>query len=122
MKSFHDMSIATKVNVVLSSVIVILLSAMMLLVSSYLTRTLEERSLNELTKTNQLALNMIDAYNHSLEQSAEKLGNVFASNFLGKFKLDEGSTIVIVTYAASNSLTWTKSNVLKLRNASTFTR
>lgn len=95
MLKFNDLKIAAKVNLVLSTVIIVLLSAMMLFVASYLSHSLEEKSLFELTKTNQLVVDMVDAYNHSLEQSAEKLGNIFAANFPGKFKLDESSKIVI---------------------------
>ncbi|MBS4097190.1 MAG: methyl-accepting chemotaxis protein [Sulfuricella sp.] len=93
--SLNNMPIAAKLNLVLGIVITGLLGAMTLFVTTFSTRALEERSLSELTKTNQIALDMIDAYNRSLEQSADKLGNLFAASFSERFSLDTVSTVMV---------------------------
>jgi len=95
MPRLNDIPIAAKLNLALGTVIVALLGAMTLFVTLHSNRALEEKSLAELTKTNQLVVDMVDAYNRSLEQSADKLGNVFAAEFPDKFSLDEAATVTI---------------------------
>jgi len=93
--AFKDLAIAKKLIIVLNSSVLILLVVMTFFVTSYLTRTLEEQNVVELTKTNNMAIAMVSAYNRSLEYSADKLGNMFAAFFPEKFRLDESSLVTV---------------------------
>ena len=73
-RSFSDLSIALKLNVVLVSAIVAVLIVTGALLGSWLSGKLEERSLAELERTNRQVVDMVDAYANVLEDSAGKLG------------------------------------------------
>lgn len=90
-KKFADLSIAIKLNAVQSAALVVLFAATIAILSSWLSTTLEQRSLAEVQKTNRLVVDMIDVYAASLEQSAEKLGATLASFFPKEFTLDESA-------------------------------
>jgi methyl-accepting chemotaxis protein-2 (aspartate sensor receptor) len=92
---FEDMSLSAKLNLVLTAVMLTLSALLAFALSGYLTRTLETRSMDELKKTNQLVVDMVDAYSSSLEQAAGRMGNLFASYFPDTFALDESIPVPI---------------------------
>jgi methyl-accepting chemotaxis protein-2 (aspartate sensor receptor) len=92
---FENLSLAAKLNLVLTLVMLTLSAVLAFALSGYLTRTLEARSMEELKKTNLLVVDMVDAYSSSLEQAAGRMGNLFASYFPDSFSLDDGATVKI---------------------------
>ena len=78
-RSFGDLSIAIKLNLVLVSAITIILVVTGGILGQWLSGKLEERSLADLKRTNQQVVDMIDAYATVLERSTEILGRQFAA-------------------------------------------
>jgi X-X-X-Leu-X-X-Gly heptad repeat protein len=77
--TFRDRSISLKLNIVLVCAIAISLGLTGLVLGSWLSAKLEEKSLAELQRTNQQVVDMVDAYATVLERSAEMLGKQFAA-------------------------------------------
>ncbi len=92
---FENLSLAAKLNLVLTLVMLTLSAVLAFALSGYLTRALEARSMDDLKKTNLLVVDMVDAYSSSLEQAAGRMGNLFASYFPDSFSLDEGIPVPI---------------------------
>ena len=79
-RSFNDLSIALKLNIVLVSAIVTVLIITGAVLGSWLSNKLEERSLAELERTNRQVVDMVDAYAVVLEESAGKIGAQLAAS------------------------------------------
>jgi hypothetical protein len=91
----RDLSLASKLIIAQAVSISTLLVVVIYLLTSMVSRQVERKSFDELRKTNLLVVDMIDAYSKSLQQSAHRLGNVFASSLSNKFSLDESQTVSI---------------------------
>ncbi len=81
-------SVARKLILVLISGLTIILGAAAIGLSGFLTGKLEQKALEGLQGTNRMVIDMIDTYNRSLEQTVQRLGQVFAANYGQPFTLD----------------------------------
>ncbi|MFA7292401.1 MAG: methyl-accepting chemotaxis protein [Rhodocyclaceae bacterium] len=86
-------SVATKLVLVLATSIAVLLAAAAIGLSSFLTKQLEQKALDGLQNTNRMVIGMIDTYNRSLEQTVQRLGQVFAANYGQAFLLDASGAL-----------------------------
>ena len=86
-------SVARKLIFVLASSITVLLAVAAFGLSSFLTDTLENKALQSLQANNRMVIDMIDTYNHSLEQTVERLGRVFVANYGQPFSLDANGVL-----------------------------
>jgi methyl-accepting chemotaxis protein len=73
-RSFGDLPIAGKLNIVLIGSVVLVLGFAGLFLGQWLGQKIEARSLEDLKRTNRQVVDMIDAYAAVLERSAEMLG------------------------------------------------
>ncbi|MFZ2855680.1 MAG: methyl-accepting chemotaxis protein, partial [Rhodocyclaceae bacterium] len=87
-------SVALKLSVVLAGCIAALLLVTSFALSQYLTDKLEQKSLDGLKANNRMIIDMVDSYNSALQQSQQRLGRLFASNYPERFGLDEASGIL----------------------------
>jgi len=91
----RDISLASKLIIAQAVALSALLSVVICLLTGMVSRQVEQRSFAELHKTNLLVVDMIDAYSKSLQQSTQRLGNVFTASLPGRLDLDESHTIAI---------------------------
>ena len=90
--TFGSISIASKINVVIIIMIVIVLGAAGTGLSVWLGKQFEERSLADLQRTNHQVVDMIDAYASALESSAAMMGGQFAASLPRHLTLDSAHT------------------------------
>ncbi|MDD2742631.1 MAG: methyl-accepting chemotaxis protein [Rhodocyclaceae bacterium] len=88
-------SVALKLSMVLAVCITALLLSASFGLAHYLTGKLEQKSLDGLQANNRLIINMIDGYNSALEQSQQRLGQVFAGYYPDAFTLDAASGVLM---------------------------
>ncbi|MDX9706632.1 MAG: methyl-accepting chemotaxis protein [Azospira sp.] len=86
-------SVARKLIFILASSITIILAAAAIGLSTFLTNKLEQKALESLQGTNRMVIDMIDTYNRSLEQSVQRLGQVFAASYGQPFSMDPAGTL-----------------------------
>lgn len=94
-KSFGDLPIAGKLNLVLIAAIVAVLGLTGLFLTRWLGQQLENRSVVDLKRTNQQVVDMIDAYASVLERSAEMLGAQFAAALPRRLVLDDARAVQV---------------------------
>jgi methyl-accepting chemotaxis protein len=87
-RSFRDLSIALKLNIVLVVAITSILIITGGILGNWLNGKLEARSLAELQRTNQQVVDMIDAYAQVLEDSTKMLGAQFAAPLPKSISID----------------------------------
>ncbi|MBW7900112.1 MAG: methyl-accepting chemotaxis protein [Rhodocyclaceae bacterium] len=87
-RSFGDLPIAAKLNIVLLAAIAAILFLAGLFLSHWLGQKIEERSLADLRRTNAQVIDMIDAYASVLERSAEMLGAQFTATLPKRLVLE----------------------------------
>ncbi|MFA6311210.1 MAG: methyl-accepting chemotaxis protein [Sterolibacterium sp.] len=90
---FGDMSIATKLNIVVIVAIVAVLGAAGVGLSVWLGKQLEERSLSDLRRANGQVIDMVDAYASALERSADMLGAQFTASLPRHLSVDAARPI-----------------------------
>ena len=93
--SVRDWPIAYKLNLVLLLAASVLFGAMSIVLSQRVSRELERDGLATMDQSTQMAIDMIDAYGHSLEANVNRLGRVFASNFPEGLAVDDTATVTI---------------------------
>ena len=93
--SRFSFSLSTRLNIVLGGVMWVLFALLAWGLSDYLSRVLEARGMGELQKTNAMTVDMIDAYQHSLQQSTSRLGQVFERDFAEGISVDESAPILV---------------------------
>jgi methyl-accepting chemotaxis protein len=81
-------SIAAKLNFILLSIIVAIFLVAGTFLSSWLGNRLEARGIDELNRTNQQVVDMVEAYASVLERSAEMLGASFTASLPKGISLD----------------------------------
>lgn len=91
--SQKNVSVARKLILVLAASIALVLTIAAFVLSGFLTRKLEQKALEGLESSNRMVIDMIDTYNRSLEQTVERLGQVFASNYPQGFILDGNGSL-----------------------------
>ena len=91
----RDLSLASKLIIAQAVSISALLAIVIFLLTGMVSRQVERKSFEELRKTNLLVVDMIDAYSKSLQQSAQRLGNVFVASLPSELRLDEARTVAI---------------------------
>ena len=87
-------SVALKLSMALAACITILLLAASFGLSHYLTGKLEQKSLDGLKASNRLIIDMIDSYNSALQQSQQRLGQVFAGHYPEPFSLNAANGVL----------------------------
>jgi len=95
LRKFLNLSIGTKLSILQFVMISSVVIGAMFALTSYISDSMESRSLAELEMENHLVIDMMSTYNTSLEKSTDKLAKVFASYFRGDFTLDENKSIAI---------------------------
>jgi len=95
LRKFLNLSIGTKLSVLQFVMISGVVIGAMFSLTSYISKSMESRSLAELEQKNHLVIDMMASYNASIEQSTDKLARVFESYFHGAFVLEENNTFVI---------------------------
>ena len=90
-------SIATKLNFVLLLVIVTIFLIAGTFLSQWLGQRLEARGLDDLRRTNQQVIDMIDAYASALEQSATTLDGAFTASLPRQITVDAGTKTQVGT-------------------------
>ena len=81
-------SVATKLVLVLASSITALLAIAAFALSGFLTDKLEQKALESLQNSNRMIIGMFATYNRSLEESVQRLAQLFAANYPQSFSLD----------------------------------
>lgn len=81
-------TIAAKLNLALLLVVVVIFLIAGGFLTHWLGGRLEQRGIDELTRTNQQIVDMVDAYASALEKSAEMLGATFAGNLPKRLAAD----------------------------------
>ncbi|MEI7430472.1 MAG: methyl-accepting chemotaxis protein [Betaproteobacteria bacterium] len=84
---FRNLSIALKLNLILGLMTLVVVSTATLWVSSNVQERLEKQALQDLEKTNTLALAMFEAFNRSLSNDIERSGRLFSAIFEGQIQL-----------------------------------
>ena len=98
-RGFRNLPIATKLNIVLASSLILLFMIGVLGLSSWLTRTLEQQHVDALGKTNSVILNLINAYSESLEKSVQQHAASLGLQFDGGFALEAGQQVEVAGVA-----------------------
>lgn len=93
--SFRDLPIATKLNLILAGSLVALFLVGVITLSSWLSKTLEQRQIQELEKTNGVLLSLMNAYSESLEKSVQQHAASLGLQFEGAFSLEPGQTVEV---------------------------
>lgn len=93
--SRFSFSLATRLNIVLGCVMWVLFALLAWGLSAYLSQVLEDRSMSDLRRINAMTIDMVDAYQNSLQQSTARLGLVFAKDFPAGLSVDESSTVQV---------------------------
>ncbi|MEW6115425.1 MAG: Cache 3/Cache 2 fusion domain-containing protein [Nitrospirota bacterium] len=94
-KQLNDYSIAVKLSLILFLIVFTILGLFTLFASVFTTRSLDEKSLDDLRSKTKLITDMVEVYDSSLRQNAEKLSNIFVSYFPGTFALDPAAVVKI---------------------------
>ncbi|WP_168735135.1 methyl-accepting chemotaxis protein [Pseudothauera rhizosphaerae] len=114
MNFLHHRTITQKLILILLPVSLLIFGATTVFLARHVGNALEADSLVNLTLTNRMAIQSMDAYNRSLESSATQLARVFADQFSGGFELEEsggtpilrsGGTVLNQNYAAVDRFT-----------------
>ncbi|HUX91907.1 MAG TPA: Cache 3/Cache 2 fusion domain-containing protein [Gallionellaceae bacterium] len=95
LRKFLNLSIGTKLSIVQFVMISGVVIGAVFALTSYISKSMESRSLAELEQKNRLVIDMMSSYNASIEQSTDKLARVFESYFHGAFVLEENNTLAI---------------------------
>ncbi len=119
--SFRDWPIASKLNFVQSLAVVTLFAVAITAMSFWLGSVLEAKGIASIKQANQQAVDMIDAYNSSLEKSAEKLGGLLVAAYPNGFSLDEGAQAEIAGQAVPVLRSGGVSQILNFETVDRFT-
>ncbi len=92
---FSRQSLSTKLAALSLVIVVACLSLLLLFAQSRTKAELNDIMLANLTDQNRMVVNMIEAYGHSLEASAEQMSRLFGSRFPAEFSLDETQTVEV---------------------------
>jgi signal transduction histidine kinase/DNA-binding response OmpR family regulator len=87
-RAFENLRIGVKVNFVLLAAISAVLALTWAVQTTWLDRTLERRSIDDLQRSNRQAVDMIEAYADVLEHSAQMLAGQFYETFPRDVRLD----------------------------------
>ena len=92
-RRFRNLSIALKINILLTVMILVIVTVATLGVSSYVYQQLGRQSLQDLEKSNTLALSMLETFNQSMSNDIERSARLFAASFDGPIEvLKSGDT------------------------------
>lgn len=83
-RRFRDLAVALKLSILLVSVILVVIAAATLVVTSYTRQQLEQQALQNLERTNSIVLSMLEAFNRGLSNDIERSGRLFASSLGGE--------------------------------------
>jgi methyl-accepting chemotaxis protein len=81
MKSYRDMSIGTKLVIILVAIVLLAFFILTFFISRHTTGVFEEQTLEQLTARVQLVKDMVETYDSSLQHNADRLSNVFTSYY-----------------------------------------
>ncbi|MDR2925832.1 MAG: methyl-accepting chemotaxis protein [Azoarcus sp.] len=95
LRAFRDGSIATKLNVIQATAVLILFAVAIAAVSRALSANLEQQGIEEIRQSNQQAIGMVETVRLSLEQAAERLCSMLQSSHEGEFVLREDETVEV---------------------------
>jgi PAS domain S-box-containing protein len=89
------MSASFKRSLLHAALIVAVMGVFTLIVTTYLTKRLDIRTEQELSRQVSQLINSMSSYHAALADSADRMSSVFSANFPGSFKLDQSKTIEI---------------------------
>jgi methyl-accepting chemotaxis protein-2 (aspartate sensor receptor) len=92
---FQNISIGTKLAIILGAIVVLAFSASTLFIGQFTVSLLERKMQDELKTKAQLVKDMIETYDNSLRRNAEELSNVFLSYYPEKITIVPAKTIRI---------------------------
>ena len=95
--SMRDWPLANKLCAVLLLAATLLFGTMTFYLSRHLEQALYTETISSMRHITQMAIDMTDAYNRSLESSVNHLSSVFSANFADGFVLDETAKVAIGT-------------------------
>ncbi|MEW5745913.1 MAG: Cache 3/Cache 2 fusion domain-containing protein [Nitrospirota bacterium] len=92
---FSDLSLASKLSLMLFAIVLSALALFTVFISVFTTRSLDGKSLDDLKSKTRLIADMVEVYDSSLRQSADKLGAVFASYVPERVSAEAGKTVAV---------------------------
>ena len=98
MLTTFQMSANFKRSLLHALLIVAVMGGFTLIMTTYLTRRLDDRNEQELSRQVSQLVDSMSSYHAALADSADRLSSVFISNFSGSFRLDSSKTIDIGGY------------------------
>ncbi|MGC1455312.1 MAG: Cache 3/Cache 2 fusion domain-containing protein [Nitrospirota bacterium] len=87
MMSYRDMSIGTKLVIILVAIVSLSFFILTFFVSRHTTGVFEEQTLEQLTSRVQLVKDMVETYDSNLQHNADMLSNVFTSYYPEKITI-----------------------------------
>ncbi len=92
---FSDLSISQKMLSVQAAIVIILLAAFIVFISSYTAGALEEMALEELAAINDGVFNTVDTFETLMRENSDKLLSLFSSFYAADFVIDPVQTVTI---------------------------
>jgi methyl-accepting chemotaxis protein len=95
MKYFSRLSLGVRLSLVQAVTIIVVMGIFTNVISTFITKRLEQRAEKELQQQVLLVANSMSSYNSALADSAGKLTALFRSNFPGRFSLESSRTVTV---------------------------
>ncbi|MCL2635034.1 MAG: methyl-accepting chemotaxis protein [Betaproteobacteria bacterium] len=92
---FRNLSISAKLNVIQAAVILCLFVVTIIALNVWLNSVFERQGIEELKRTNQQVVDMVDTVRVSLEKAAERLVRTLQADFSGEFAMRADETVEV---------------------------
>ena len=86
--SYRDISIGTKLVIILVAIVLLAFCILTFFISRHTTGVFEEQTLEQLAARVQLVKDMVETYDSSLQQNADRLSSIFLSYYPEKITID----------------------------------
>jgi PAS domain S-box-containing protein len=95
MSSTSDRTSGSRTALVFTVLIIAVLVIFAMTLTTYMSRSLERRTEEELSQQVNLLVNTMSSYHAALSESATKIAGVFRANFHGRFSLDPVKSVIV---------------------------
>ncbi|MDR1995024.1 methyl-accepting chemotaxis protein [Azonexus sp.] len=92
---FRNLSISAKLNVIQAATIFGLFVVAIIALNAWLSSVFERQGIEELKRTNQQAVDMVETVRVSLEKAAERLARTLQADFSGEFAMRTDETVEV---------------------------